>query len=55
MKLSKLAAIFKKLNSLAVDIEVRVYQDGQPPLDIDHLEVMLDSTGDVSEVWLEVT
>lgn len=55
MKLSKLAAILETLDGLADDIEIRVFLNGKPPLDIDHLEIMLDSTGDVAEVWLEVT
>jgi hypothetical protein len=48
MKLHKLVAILETLDGLADNSEVRVYLNDKPPLDIDHLEIMLDSEGNVT-------
>lgn len=55
MKLSKLACILNAIEAASDNAEVCVYLNEKAPLDIDHLQVMLDSEGNVSEVWLEVT
>lgn len=55
MKLSKLACILNAIEAASDDAEICVYINDKPPLDIDHLQVMLDDEGNVSEVWLEVT
>lgn len=55
MKLNKLQHILSGIEAASDDAEILVYVNDKPPLDIDHLQVMLDSEGNVSEVWLEVT
>jgi len=54
MKLSKLLRVLNAIQETSTDVEIRVYQRDNAPLDIDHLEIMLTDDGDVSEVWLEV-